>query len=98
MNKCAEDFYFEEYRSVPAQLLIYRAAIEADPALSHRVRQKATPNRWERNLRTFLGAYCSVTAKACFVMLDSYSLLLSHNSPSLDLTLSISSTNASHDT
>jgi hypothetical protein len=55
MTKSAEDFYFEEYRSVPAQLFIFRVAIKADRTLPRRVGQKANPNRWERNLRTFLG-------------------------------------------
>jgi hypothetical protein len=55
MVKNDEDFYFEDYRSVKAQVQIIRLALKADKGLRQRALRSKQPNQWMRNVLTYLG-------------------------------------------
>jgi hypothetical protein len=54
MVKDKEDFYFEDYRSLPGQLAIYELALDLDHSL-HSI--KIPANSWERNIKTYNGIF-----------------------------------------
>jgi hypothetical protein len=64
MSKGKEDFFFENYRSVAAQVSIYQRALSSSEALRVRIaRRGQLANQWERNVATYAGpspaAFCS---------------------------------------
>lgn len=56
MTKGGDDFYYKVYRSCEAWIWIIDKALENDEGLRNRAVSASKPNRWLRNVRTYLAA------------------------------------------
>jgi hypothetical protein len=57
MSKSKEDFFFEDYRSVDAQVAIYNHALAHSEQLRARVAGRKPASQWERNVAKYVGSY-----------------------------------------